>query len=379
MHRRLVMLVVAMAILSAAFARGQNVNHIRIPDIAGYRTLKCDFHVHTVFSDGDVWPTFRVQEAAVEGLDAIAITDHVEYQPKGEYVSKDRSASYKLAQQIAADAGVIVIAGAEITRPMPPGHLNAIFVQDANALAKETWKEAVDEAAKQGAVIFWNHPGWEGQQPDRVARWYDEHTYLLEKGLLAGIEVANSIEYYPAVLDWCLEKKCAVLGNSDTHAPIEFEYRAYPDRPRPMTLVFARERSAAGIKEAILARRTAVKRGGELIGEDQWLRQIFENSLSFDTKAVSVRGRERALLHVTNNSDITYALVLASSDTSIQVPREIKFEAGKTAVLSVRPRKDSLTLSGPLTVKYEVTNLHVGSGKRLTYPLTLQMDVRPKN
>ncbi len=379
MHRRLMMLFVAVAILSATFAQGQNVNHIQIPNIAGYLTLKCDLHVHTVFSDGDVWPTFRVQEAAVEGLDAIAITDHVEYQPKGEYVSKDRNASYRLAQQIAADAGIIVIPGAEITRPMPPGHLNAIFVQDANALSKETWKEAVDEAAKQGAVIFWNHPGWEGQQPDRVARWYDEHTYLYEKGLLAGIEVVNSIEYYPTVLDWCLEKKCAVLGNSDTHAPIEFEYRAYPDRPRPMTLVFAKERSVAGIKEAILARRTAVKRGGELIGEDQWLRQIFENSLSFDTKAVSVRGRERALIRVTNNSDITYALVLATPDTNIQVPREVKFEAGKTAMLSVRPRKDPLTLSGPLTVKYEVTNLHVGSGKVLTFPLTLQMDVRPKN
>lgn len=33
---------------------------ILIPDIAGYLTLKCDFHMHTVFSDGNVWPTVRV-------------------------------------------------------------------------------------------------------------------------------------------------------------------------------------------------------------------------------------------------------------------------------------------------------------------------------
>jgi len=57
---------------------------IRIPDIAGYRTLKCDFHMHTVFSDGNVWPTVRVDEAWREGLDAIAITDHVEYHPHKE-------------------------------------------------------------------------------------------------------------------------------------------------------------------------------------------------------------------------------------------------------------------------------------------------------
>jgi len=54
---------------------------INFPDIMGYKTLKCDFHMHTVFSDGQVWPTTRVTEAVRQGLDAIAITDHIEYQP----------------------------------------------------------------------------------------------------------------------------------------------------------------------------------------------------------------------------------------------------------------------------------------------------------
>lgn len=47
---------------------------LRLPEIDGYQLLKCDFHVHTIFSDGIVWPTLRVQEAWEEGLDAIAIT-----------------------------------------------------------------------------------------------------------------------------------------------------------------------------------------------------------------------------------------------------------------------------------------------------------------
>ncbi len=55
---------------------------INIPDIPGYITLKCDFHMHTVFSDGIVWPTYRVNEAWEDGLDVIAISDHLEYQPK---------------------------------------------------------------------------------------------------------------------------------------------------------------------------------------------------------------------------------------------------------------------------------------------------------
>jgi len=38
-------------------------NEIHVPDLGGYETLKCDFHMHTVYSDGLVWPTVRVDEA----------------------------------------------------------------------------------------------------------------------------------------------------------------------------------------------------------------------------------------------------------------------------------------------------------------------------
>ena len=72
---------------------------IRIPDVNGYQTLKCDFHTHTVFSDGNVWPNMRVQEAWQEGLDAIAITDHIEYLPHKDQIKSDRNESYKIAKK----------------------------------------------------------------------------------------------------------------------------------------------------------------------------------------------------------------------------------------------------------------------------------------
>ncbi len=61
--------------------QAQTRHEIDIPDLKGYQTLKCDFHIHTVFSDGLVWPTVRVDEAYREGLDAIALTEHIEYRP----------------------------------------------------------------------------------------------------------------------------------------------------------------------------------------------------------------------------------------------------------------------------------------------------------
>lgn len=108
---------------------------IEFPDIPGYRTLKCDFHIHTVFSDGSVWPDIRVQEAVKDGLDAISLTEHLEYQPHLQDIPHpDRNRSYEIAKELAKPYDLLVIRGAEITRRMPPGHANAIFISDANKL-----------------------------------------------------------------------------------------------------------------------------------------------------------------------------------------------------------------------------------------------------
>ena len=46
--------------------------------VNGFNVYKADLHSHTIFSDGQVIPRFRVREAWQEGLDILAITDHIE-------------------------------------------------------------------------------------------------------------------------------------------------------------------------------------------------------------------------------------------------------------------------------------------------------------
>ena len=59
MKKLLLFLLLSIPVLTFSQVR----NEIQIPDILGFKTLKCDFHMHTVFSDGLVWPTVRVGEA----------------------------------------------------------------------------------------------------------------------------------------------------------------------------------------------------------------------------------------------------------------------------------------------------------------------------
>lgn len=50
-----------------------------LPEVGGYTVYKADLHTHSIYSDGDCTPEFRVREAWYDGLDVLAITEHVEY------------------------------------------------------------------------------------------------------------------------------------------------------------------------------------------------------------------------------------------------------------------------------------------------------------
>jgi len=268
---------------------------ISIPDIDHYETLKCDFHIHTIFSDGKVWPTMRVSEAWQEGLDAIAITDHIEYRPHKDVVLGDLNESFKIAKKYGDGIGFIVIQGTEITRKKPLGHLNALFINDANVMEVEDPLVSIEKALEQGAFIQWNHPGW----PDDKSTLYPVHDELLKAGKIHGVEVLNHMEYYPVAFDWCNQYGIAPMANTDIHDLISGNYGA--NKLRPMTLVFATERSEKGIKEALFARRTAAFFDGKLVGNSEYLMKLIQSSLK-------IRRINAKTIEVTNISDIPYEM-----------------------------------------------------------------------
>jgi len=287
-------------------ARGK----VNIPDLKGYVTLKCDFHMHTIFSDGSVWPVNRVEEAYRDGLDAISITDHLEYLPKKDDIKASHNRSYEIAEPTAKARGIMLIRGTEITRDMPPGHANAIFITNADAIATPDYMDAYRAAKAQNAFIFWNHPGWLSQQPDTTL-WWPEHTTLYNQGMMHGIEVVNG-EYYPEAHRWCLEKNLTMICNTDSHGPIS----AYaPGKHRSMTLVFARAATPEAIREALNERRTAVYHEEFVIGKEIYLKELFENALEW-----SVVKNDNGIdfrVTVRNKSDLTFRLKKANSDRRV--------------------------------------------------------------
>jgi 3',5'-nucleoside bisphosphate phosphatase len=280
---------------------------VHIPDIPGYVTLKCDFHMHTIFSDGNVWPTVRVDEALRDGLDAISITDHLEYTPKKDFVPVDHNAAWKISENYAKERNLILVHGAEITRSMPPGHFNALFIKDASLIAKDSVWDSFAEAIKQGAFIQWNHPGWKSQQPDGIPRMYDIHKRLIKNGWLHGIEFFNDSDFYPLVFTFCLQNNLTIMASSDVHASISERYTAPTYTNRPMTLVFAKERSHDSLKEAMFARRTLVWFRDILAGREEYAKPFFYQCISISKPFF--QNDKSLFFEVTNKSDIPFYLV----------------------------------------------------------------------
>ncbi len=347
---------------------------VNIPDVPGYVTLKCDFHIHTVFSDGYVWPTVRSEEAWREGLDAIAITDHIEYQPHKADVSTNHNRSYQIARKTGDDLDLLVIKGSEITRKMPPGHLNAIFLTNSLPLATTTWQDQTRIAHEQGAFIFWNHPGWDAQLKDGKTVWYDEHSWLVEKGYLQGIEVVNGRDYYPEAHRWAIEKKLTMFSNSDIHAPLNLDYEVHQNNDhRPLTLVFAKDRSTAAIKEALFARRTAVYSGEQLIGDEQYLKPIFANAVEFVKPAVKITGKDKYFLQLANTSDITYELERVGDVADLTTPKSLRLAGNKTVLFEVKAKANAANGTKQLAATYRVKNLLVGPDEPLTVTLPIEV------
>ncbi|MEY3051596.1 MAG: hypothetical protein RLY31_1381 [Bacteroidota bacterium] len=282
---------------------------IDFPDVPGYRTLACDLHIHSVFSDGSVWPDIRVQEAVRDSLDLISLTEHLEYQPHGADIPHpDRNRSYALAEEYARPYGLLIAPGSEITRDMPPGHTNAIFISDGNKLLMEDPVAVFREANQQGAFLFWNHPNWIAQRTDGVARLTDMHRQFIAEGLLHGIEVVNELTYSDEALQIALDHNLTIMGTSDIHGLVDWNFDIAGGGHRPVTLVLAEERSLPAIKAALFDRRTVVWHNNTLIGRAQHLQPLLEASVGV-TRAYYNGTSSVAVVELTNRSDAEFVLL----------------------------------------------------------------------
>ena len=309
------------------FNRPAERREIILPTIDGYRLYKADFHTHTIYSDGDVTPRQRVREAWYDGLDIIAITDHLEirtyekfmlkvlapystgkpfkYQHAGIANKKDKSYPVMANLNAAYDEAVyyterenlpiMVVRGTEIWRNTKSiGEFNALFLKDINAICHEDLFESFRRVKEQGGLIMHNHPGYT-RTTTAIAEGEQERAY--SEGWIDGVEAVNSTTLYPDIISRCIDRNLFMAANTDAHRPTSHDWHAGGEFFRTMTFVMAKSCTEEDIKEALKAGRTIGYVANNLVGSEKYL-------AAFINEAVNCR----VIAEDKKKGEVTYSL-----------------------------------------------------------------------
>jgi hypothetical protein len=237
-------LIVAGAVVGTLADRIPARQAVRAGD---YWVLSGDFHVHAFPGDGALAPWALRDEAARAGLDVIAVTNH------------NQSLTGRLAEWVSKDGGgPLMLAGQEITNPQY--HMIAAGI-DRAVDADQPARGAIADVNAQGGVAIAAHPS-------RRFRGYDDEATV---AALDGAEASHSEIHFDDAFRSDLKAffvrarginaNLAAIGSSDFHG-------MPPGLGLSRTYLFVRERTKAGVLDAIRSGRTlAVDREGGLMGD----------------------------------------------------------------------------------------------------------------
>ena len=356
-------------------AQNESRDPLPVPDVVPYKTLKGDFHLHSVFSDGRVWPTVHVREAWRDGLDVIAFTEHAEYHPNAPDVRIDGNRSFEIARPLAEQLGLLLIRGVEITKPDPPApsvlpegsaHFNALFITDANALNTPDLMQSLRAAKAQHAFVFWDHPRYGVPR----AQWFRPIARAFDEGLFQGMELVNGVDFYDEAYPWIAERQLTILATSDRHDPMPPRTTGFR---RPITLLFVRSADAEGVREALDTRRTAAWLGDDVWGAEEFLRGLWDGAVTVRAEVRRTPGAGPMIVFQ-NRSAIAMQIHIRQRPAWLRVGQGTGVipERGELA-LSVGLESDAPATTD-FMIELDVRNLHTSPGTNLIVrvPLRLQ-------
>ena len=341
------------------FNKPNERREIILPTIDGYTLYKADFHTHTIYSDGDVTPRQRVREAWYDGLDIVAITDHLEirtyekfmlkvlapynktdepfrYEHAGIANKEDKSTPVLANLNAAYDEAVyyaerenlpiMVVRGTEIWRNTKSiGEFNALFLSDINAICHADLFESFRRVKEQGGLIMHNHPGYTRTTTD-IAEGEQARAYA--EGWIDGIEVINSTTLYPQTIRRCIERGLFVAANTDAHKPTSQVWSADRDFFRTMTFVMAKSCTEKDIKQALKSGRTIGYTANNLVGEEQYLSKFINNAVTCHVIAKDSK-KGTCTYSITNNCSVPFILRRGGSISHLKPFTTLRFTFDK--------------------------------------------------
>jgi hypothetical protein len=217
---------------------------------------------------------------------------------------------------------------------------------------------------------MWNHPGW--QMEDEIPIWYDEHTRLYKEGHMNGMELVNERSFYPLCLQWCIEKNITMFGSTDIHNPTGMFYDLSLNDQRTMTLVFATSRTLEAVREALFSGRTAVYTDNMLIGKEEFLKPIFQNSVEVESNDSEYTRAGTFYVQVSNNSEVPFQLVSREQPKGLEYPGEMILYPERTVIMELKASNQAVNDPMGIRLPFIVKNLLINKDTGLPVELIIK-------
>jgi len=188
------------------------------------RARRCDFHMHSLFSDGELLPMELIRRAAAADHRAIAITDHASFSNLENVIK-----SVSMDCEKSSAWGIEAIPGVELTH-VPVRYIDEAVRKSKKAGAEiivihgETPVEPVEPGTNHKAVAnsdvdILAHPGMISLDDAELAA---KNKVYLEISCRRGHSLGNG-----HVVAMARETKAKLLINTDAHAPEDLSTMAF--------------------------------------------------------------------------------------------------------------------------------------------------------
>ena len=151
-------------------------------------------------------------------------------------------------------------------------------------------------------------------------------------------------DYAEESLALALENNLTIMGTSDIHDLIDWDY-VEKGHHRPITLVFAKEKSESSLKEALFAGRTVAVYNDLLVGKEENLNPLLKACIEIEDVAYI---GNTSILQVTlknvSSSDLIFENVMPYTFYSSSPVFTVPAEGTKTLQIKTLEKLDSMVL-----------------------------------
>jgi hypothetical protein len=220
---------------------------------AGYQVLKLETHLHTLHSDGQHSVSAMFEACRAAGYDAVALTDHNTLSGLPE--------AYAAAEQL----GLVLLPGVEVTTFR--GHAVVLGVASApewRDLEARGMDALADNVHAAGGLLCVSHPAALGSPVCSGCTW----AWPVQPASVDLWEVFSAPRPSTDVPSELWRQLLAAGGRAAPVAAGDVHSTSAAGRQKTATYVYVRERTPAGVLEALRERRVSTSDGPRL---DFWL------------------------------------------------------------------------------------------------------------